>query len=50
VEPKDELDELFSSMPDNSYSQFELEMKALGEPSEFASLDSSSYEFMNFDV
>jgi hypothetical protein len=25
-------------------------MKALGEPSGFASLDSSSYEFMNFDV
>jgi hypothetical protein len=25
-------------------------MKALGESSEFISLDSSSYEFMNFDV
>jgi regulatory protein SWI5 len=37
-------------MPDNSFSQFELEMKALGESSEFISLDSSSYEFMNFDV
>jgi regulatory protein SWI5 len=50
IEPKDELDELFSTLPDNSYSHFELEMKALGEPSEFASLDSTSYEFMNFDV
>ncbi|KAF2032077.1 hypothetical protein EK21DRAFT_61748 [Setomelanomma holmii] len=50
IEPKDELDELFSTMPDSSYSHFELEMKALGEPSEFTSLDSSSYEFMNFDV
>jgi regulatory protein SWI5 len=44
------LDELFNTLPDNSYSQFELEMKALGEPNEFASLDSSSYEFMNFDM
>lgn len=50
IEPKDELEELFNALPDNSYSQFELEMKALGEPSGFASLDSSSYEFMNFDV
>jgi regulatory protein SWI5 len=47
--PKDDLDELFNTLPDNSYSQFELEMKALGEPSGFASLE-SSYEFMNFDV
>jgi regulatory protein SWI5 len=36
-------------MPDSSYSQFELEMKALGENGGFNSLD-SSYEFMNFDV
>lgn len=50
IEPKDELEELFNALPDNSYSQFELEMKALGEPSGFASLDSTSYEFMNFDV
>jgi regulatory protein SWI5 len=50
VEPKDELDDLFNTLPDNSFSQFELEMKALGESSEFISLDSSSYEFMNFDV
>ncbi|KAH7064279.1 BTE binding protein 4 [Paraphoma chrysanthemicola] len=50
IEPKDELDELFNTLPDVSYSHFELEMKALGEPSEFTSLDSSSYEFMNFDV
>jgi len=46
IEPKDELDELFNSLPDNSYSHFELEMKALGEPGEFTSLDS----FMNFDM
>ncbi|KAH8726499.1 hypothetical protein GQ44DRAFT_738921 [Phaeosphaeriaceae sp. PMI808] len=50
VNPKDDLDEFFSTLPDNSYSHFELEMKALGEPCEFTSLDSSSYEFMNFDV
>jgi regulatory protein SWI5 len=49
IGPKDDLDELFNTLPDNSYSQFELEMKALGEPNGFASLD-SSYEFMNFDV
>jgi regulatory protein SWI5 len=49
VQPKDDLDELFNSLPDNSYSQFEFEMKALDEPSGFTSLD-SSYEFMNFDV
>ncbi|KAF1919374.1 hypothetical protein BDU57DRAFT_491661 [Ampelomyces quisqualis] len=49
VQPKDDLDELFNTLPDNSYSQFELEMKALGEPSGFNGLD-SSYEFMNFDV
>jgi regulatory protein SWI5 len=49
VEPKDDLDDLFNSLPDNSYSQFEFEMKALDEPSGFTSLD-SSYEFMNFDV
>jgi regulatory protein SWI5 len=49
IQPKDDLDELFNTLPDNSYSQFELEMKALGEPSGFNGLD-SSYEFMNFDV
>jgi regulatory protein SWI5 len=49
IEPKDSLDDLFSSIPDASYSQFELEMKALGENGGFNSLD-SSYEFMNFDV
>ncbi|KAF2876787.1 BTE binding protein 4 [Massariosphaeria phaeospora] len=46
VEPKDELDELFNSMPDTSYSQFDLEMKAMGE----FSLDTSSYDFLDFTV
>jgi regulatory protein SWI5 len=46
IGPKDDLDELFDSMPDTSFSHFELEMKAMTEQSEFTSLDS----FMNFDV
>lgn len=47
VEPKDDLDELFNALPDNSYSQFDLEMKAMGE---FTSLDSSSYDLLDFGV
>lgn len=47
IEPKDELDELFSALPDNSYSQFDLEMKAMDE---FTSLDSSSYDLLDFGV
>ena len=47
LEPKDELDELFNTIPDNSYSQFDLEMKAMDE---FTSLDSSSYDLLDFGV
>ncbi|KAJ4303595.1 Metallothionein expression activator [Kalmusia sp. IMI 367209] len=46
VEPKDELEELFE-LPDNSCSQFELEMKAMGD---FTSLDASTYDFLDFTV
>ncbi|KAF1838393.1 hypothetical protein BDW02DRAFT_644613 [Decorospora gaudefroyi] len=45
IEPKDTLEELFDTMPDNSYSQFDLEMKAMGD---FTSLDSSSYDLLDF--
>jgi regulatory protein SWI5 len=44
IEPKDALDELFDTLPDNSYSQFDLEMKAIGD---FTSLD-SSYDLLDF--
>jgi regulatory protein SWI5 len=47
IEPKDALDELFDTMPDTSYSQFDLEMKAMGD---FTSLDSSSYDLLDFTV
>ncbi|CAO2652234.1 Nn.00g005170.m01.CDS01 [Neocucurbitaria sp. VM-36] len=47
IEPKDDLDELFDTLPDNTYSQFDLEMKAMGE---FTSLDSSSYDLLDFGV
>ncbi|KAF2244587.1 BTE binding protein 4 [Trematosphaeria pertusa] len=47
VEPKDELEELFDSLPESSCSQFDLEMNAM---SEFTSLDSSSYDFLDFTV
>ncbi|KAF2195495.1 BTE binding protein 4 [Zopfia rhizophila CBS 207.26] len=45
--PRDELDELFNSMPDNSCSQFDLEMKAMGD---FSSFDSTSYELLDFNM
>ncbi|EUC47931.1 hypothetical protein COCMIDRAFT_3064 [Bipolaris oryzae ATCC 44560] len=47
IESKDNLDELFDSMPDTSYSQFDLEMKAM---SDFTSLDSSAYDLLDFTV
>ncbi|KAF7680012.1 bte binding protein 4 [Alternaria burnsii] len=47
IESKDALDELFDTMPDSSYSQFDLEMKAMGD---FTSLDSSSYDLLDFTV
>ena len=49
AEPRDELDDLFNSLPDNTCSQFDLEMKAMGG---FESLDpcSSSYDFLDFTV
>lgn len=42
AEPKDDLDELFE-LPDNSYSQFELELQAMG------TLDASC-DFLDFTV
>lgn len=47
IEPKDELEELFNTLPDNSCSQFDLEMKAMGE---FTSMDTSPYDFLDFTV
>ncbi|CBX95921.1 similar to BTE binding protein 4 [Plenodomus lingam JN3] len=47
MEPKDDLNELFDILPDNSYSQFDLEMKAMGD---FTSLDNSSYDLLDFTV
>lgn len=47
IDVKDNLDELFGAMPDSSYSQFDLEMKAMGD---FTSLDSSSYDLLDFTV
>lgn len=46
-EAKDDLQDLFDTLPDNSYSQFDLEMKAM---SDFTSLDSSSYDLLDFTV
>ncbi|KAH9875527.1 hypothetical protein J1614_004263 [Plenodomus biglobosus] len=45
MEPKDDLNELFDILPDNSYSQFDLEMKAM---SDFTSLDNASYDLLDF--
>jgi len=46
--PRDELDELFNSLPDpNSYSQFDMEMKALGE---FTSFEPTQYESLDFTM
>ena len=39
------LQSLFDTLPDNSYSQFDLEMKAM---SDFTSLDSSSFDLLDF--
>jgi regulatory protein SWI5 len=47
IDTKDNLDELFDTMPDTSYSQFDLEMKAM---SDFTSLDSSAYDLLDFTV
>lgn len=47
AEPKDEFDELFNAIPDSSCSQFDLEMKAMGE---FTSLDNTTYDFLDFGV
>ncbi|KAF2850249.1 BTE binding protein-like protein 4 [Plenodomus tracheiphilus IPT5] len=47
LEPKDDLNELFDILPDNSYSQFDLEMKAMGD---FSSLDNASYDLLDFTV
>jgi regulatory protein SWI5 len=45
VEPKDELEDLFDIRHEASCSQFDLEMKAMGD---FASLDTNSYDFLDF--
>jgi regulatory protein SWI5 len=48
LDSKDNLDDLFGNIQDNSsYSQFDLEMKAMGD---FTSLDSSSYDLLDFSV
>jgi regulatory protein SWI5 len=47
VEPKDELDDLFNTLPESSCSQFDLEMKAM---SDFTSLDNGTYDFLDFGV
>jgi len=44
---KDDLNELFDIMPDASYSQFDLEMKAI---SDFTSLDNPTYDLLDFTV
>ncbi|KAF2649384.1 hypothetical protein K491DRAFT_668999 [Lophiostoma macrostomum CBS 122681] len=47
IEPKDELDDLFNSLPESSSSQFDLEMKAM---TDFTSLDNGTYDFLDFGV
>jgi len=47
IDSKDALDELFETMPENSYSQFDLEMKAMND---FTSINTSSCEFLDFSV
>lgn len=47
VEPKDELEELFNTLPESSFSQFDLEMKAMDE---FTSMGSSTYDLLDFEV
>ncbi|XPS69026.1 Metallothionein expression activator [Ascochyta lentis] len=45
IEPKDELEDLFDIRPEPSFSQFDLEMKAM---SDFTAGDSNSYDFLDF--
>ncbi|UPX10384.1 Metallothionein expression activator [Ascochyta rabiei] len=45
VEPKDELEDLFDIRPEPSFSQFDLEMRAM---SDFTAGDSNSYDFLDF--
>jgi regulatory protein SWI5 len=47
IQPKTELEELFDIQNESSDSQFELEMKAMGD---FTSIDSTSYDFLDFNV
>ncbi|KAI2482342.1 Zn-finger protein [Pyrenophora tritici-repentis] len=47
IDSKDSLDELFETMPENSYSQFDLEMKAMND---FTSIDTTSCDFLDFSV
>ena len=46
AQPKDEIDYLFD-MTDSQCSQFDLEMKAMGD---FTSLDNNTYDFVDFSV
>ncbi|KAJ4349053.1 Metallothionein expression activator [Ascochyta clinopodiicola] len=45
VEPKDELEDLFDIRPEPSFSQFDLEMRAMGD---FTAGDANSYDFLDF--
>ena len=45
VQPKDELEDLFDIRPEPSFSQFDLEMKAMGD---FTGTDANSYDFLDF--
>ncbi|KAF2012040.1 hypothetical protein BU24DRAFT_495119 [Aaosphaeria arxii CBS 175.79] len=45
-EPRDELEDLFSSLPDSTCSQFDLEMNAI---SDLTSFDSTTYDFLDFN-
>jgi regulatory protein SWI5 len=47
IQPKTELEELFDIQTESSCSQFDLEMKAMGD---FASMDPASYDFLDFNV
>lgn len=45
IESKDELEDLFDIRPEPSFSQFDLEMRAM---SDFTAVDTNSYDFIDF--
>jgi regulatory protein SWI5 len=47
ADQKDELEDLFNTMTENGSSQFELEMKAIGD---FTSLDTTTCDFLDFNM